>query len=493
MVVASAGVPEALGDDELFGISEITSEGRVVTAQFADFDGDGRKDLMIATLNGMPPEELRQMRVHLQKADGSFPNFPSHIVTIPRWSAVYDIADLKDAPGEELVLLRPDGISILSIADAQGSEWHLPVDGPSTVAASDDERGFDRFHLVHDEFQPKPLILVPQIGQVSILTADGTQIGQIDVGRRANYFVARESAIFSVESDLQLYLDTPKLSIGDVDGDTRVDIVAATRHEIRVFLRQQDGRFDRRPDYTHPVSLISRRDLSRGSGTVVTTARDIDNDGRLDLIITHAEGTFSDTVTTTYVYRNRDGGWDLSNPDDRFVSEGILSSDLLLDIDGDETFELVRIQFRFSIFEIVELLLTRRIDSLIVVHRLLPNGRFSAEPWSRKKLSTAISFETFRPRGFMPQAGLDLNADGLMDVITSANGKGIEVYLGREDEPLGKRTAMQKISTTGVIRFADFSDDGLLDFVLHDTQSFDAPVKIGRNLGLLPGSIPSDD
>ena len=40
--------------------------------------------------------------------------------------------------------------------------------------------------------------------------------------------------------------------------------------------------------------------------------------------------------------------------------------------------------------------------------------------------------------------------------------------------------------TTGSIRFADYNDDGLLDFVLYDSQSFDTLVRIGRNLGVLP-------
>jgi hypothetical protein len=482
----------ALADDKVFEISEISGEGRVVSARFADFDGDGRKDLMIASLNGMPPEEQRSIRVHLQDPDGSYPTIPSHVVTIPKWSAVYDIADLKDAPGEELVLLRPDAITILSIADAEVIEWNIPVEGPSTVAASDDERGFDSFKLVYD-MGPKPLILVPQIGLVSVLTADGTLMGQVDVGRRANYFVARNSSIISVESDLQLYLDTPKLSIGDVDGDARADIVATTRHEIRVFIGRPDGRFDREPSFTHSLKLISPLDHSRGSGSVVTTARDVDNNGLLDLIITHVEGTFSDTVTTTYFYRNRDGRWDLANPDDQFVSDGTFSSDLLLDIDGDDADELVRIQVRFSVLELVEVLLTRKIDSVIAVHRLLPDGRFDTKPTSRKKFSTGISFDTFRPKGFMPQVGIDINADGLMDVLTSANGKGIEVYLGSENELFSGKTAMQKMSTTGSIRFADYNDDGLLDFVLYDSQSFDASVRIGRNLGVLPNSTTNSD
>ena len=475
----------AQSDDDVFEITEIATSGRIVSAGFADFDGDGRNDLAIASLNGMPPEEIRSIAVHLQNPDGTYSTDASHVVAIPEASAVYDIADLMDTPGEELVLLRPDAITVLSIADTDGDEWNIPIEGPSTVAAFDDERGFDAYELVYDSAS-SPLILVPQIGLVSVLSAEGNPLGQINVGGRANYFVARGSSVFSAESDLQLYLDTPKLSIGDVNGDERIDIVAATRHELRVFLSNEDGQFEREPSFAHALNLIRPLDHNRGSGRVVTVARDVDNNGLLDLMITHVEGTFSDTVTTTYFYRNRDGQWDLDDPDETFVDDGTLSSDLLLDIDGDNAYELVRIQFKFSVLEVVEILLTRKVDSVVEVHRLQADGRFDAKPSSRRKFSTGISFDTFRPKGFMPRTGVDINADGLMDVITSADGKAIEIFLGSKDEPFTRRTARQKMSTTGRIVFSDFDDDGLPDFVLYDSQSFDTPLQVGRNRGELP-------
>ena len=482
------GVPGAVADDELFGIDELDTLGRVVTARFGDFDGDDRQDLMIATLEGIPPSELRRIHVYLQRSDGQFPGSADHSIRIPQWSAVYDIADVKDSPGSELVLLRPDRITILSLADAGAAQWDLPVGGPSTIAASDDERGFDPFRLVHTEFDDEPLILVPQIGAMSILSTDGRLIDTIDVGRRANYYVAKQSGLVAVESNIQLYLDAPKVSTGDVDGNGQADIVAATRHEIRVFLRGDDGRFPHNPSYALPLGFISNTDHARGSGTIVTTTRDFDDDGLLDLMITHVEGSFIDTVTTTYVYHNRDGFWDLAEPDDRFVSEGTLSSDFLIDTNTDGALELVRVQLKFSVLEIVEFFLTRKIDVQVAVHRLDDAGGYGEKPWSKKKISTAVSFDTFRPKGFMPTSGIDLNADGRMDFVTSANGKGIEVYLGTDDGLFARRKDLQKLSSKGVIHFSDYDDDGLPDFVLYDPQSFDASVKIGRNQGALPGS-----
>ena len=88
----------------------------------------------------------------------------------------------------------------------------------------------------------------------------------------------------------------------------------------------------------------------------------------------------------------------------------------------------------------------------------------------------------------MPRAGIDLNGDGLMDFITSANGKGIEVFLGGEKGPLGRRAAIQDMPTTGIINVQDINDDGLDDFVLYDPQSRDATVRVGLNSGGLPAN-----
>ena len=52
--------------EDPFAVQVIESRGRTVTAELVDVDGDGRQDLLQVVTFGMPPDELRVIRIHLQ-------------------------------------------------------------------------------------------------------------------------------------------------------------------------------------------------------------------------------------------------------------------------------------------------------------------------------------------------------------------------------------------------------------------------------------------
>ena len=462
-----------------------------MTAEFAELDGDGRVDFFVIVLEGIPPEEERTIRVYLQREDGSFPSRPNHTLPVPKWSSVYDVADLvPENPGEELILLQPSGLELLSLGDASGRSWSYPVPGPTTAGLADDERGLEPFKLVYDDFGDEPWILVPQIGQLTALSAKGEVRATVEIPRRANYMILPPTGLIALETDFQIFVDVPKLSIGDVDGDGRIDIVSSTRHEIRVFLRRKDGSFPFEPDRLLPLHLVTARDHIRGTGGVSSEIRDIDGDERLDLLISQVKGGFSDAETTIFLYMNHDGGWNLDAPDQTLTSDASFSSNSLYDVDQDGRRELLRLEFKFSLFEVIELLLSREVDIDVSIRRYVPGEGFERKPWVKRKISLPFSFDTFRLEGFIPAPNADLNDDGFRDFLGSGGGKAIEVFLGSADGPFAKRGGRQSMRTAGVIYFGDFDGDGLEDFILHDPHNFDIPIQIGRNLGALPGTPP---
>lgn len=487
LLVFAAGPARA--DLEAFEIETIETDGRTLAAELVDVDGDGRTDLIQAVFVDFPPRETRWVRVYLQREDGSIPVMPDRVWRLPPGCAAFDLADVLPEPGVELLLLRADGVLIASFAAAEPVVREVRVKGTATLAAAEDERGLDRARLVWRGLADEPWLFVPLPGEFIALGIDGETRARLRVGTRANYLVPPRPGPVFVESELQVFIDVPILSVGDVNADGRLDIVAASRHDLRVFLRRADGSFPRDADERIALALVSEQDHLRGSGAVRVQLADLDLDGRLDLVISQVAGALTDAHTSTSVHLNRGQGWDLDAPDWTLETEKAWTADQLVDLDEDGRPELVRVEIPMTVMEMIETLVTQAVDARVTILKLDEQGLFGDKPWVKKKLDIPFSFETGRPKGFIPTLNGDFNGDGQLDFMSSGDGQRIEVYLGGEHR-FGKRHARQEIMSGGRVRFGDLNHDGLDDFVLYSPRRPGAPMQLGTNAGLLPGSPP---
>jgi hypothetical protein len=472
-----------------FALVELTGTGRTVAAEIGDFDGDGRTDLLQVVFIGIPPDDQRLIRLWKQNDAGQLEPKPKYELPLPDESAAYDVGDvLTDSPGLELVLLRPGGLTILSFANPALPQRDLRIDG-GTMAPAEDERGLDRLRLVFNDFGKEPWLLVPMLSQAAFVSPNGVEKARLEVGARANYFVQQRPGPVLVDSDIQLLLDVPRISVGDVDGDGRPDVVSSGRHALRVFLQREDGTFAHKPDRTLKLGLVSEQDHLRGSGAVRTEARDISGDGKLDLLISHLSGGITDAQSETNLYLNRGGTWDLSKPDFSFPASAGWGADQLIDIDHDGRLELMHVSVGFGVLGLIQMLVTRGVDADVSVYRATETG-FAKEPWFERKLNIAISFDTARPVGFVPTGNYDVNGDGYDDLLTPGKGDRLDVWLGGADGVASTVAGRQSLPSSGRLRGGDWNGDGLADLLLYDPRKLDAPVQIARNRGLLPGTLP---
>jgi hypothetical protein len=473
-----------------FAIVELRGSGRTVAAELGDFDGDGRCDLLQVVFAGIPPDDKRIVRLWTQNDAGELEPKPKYEMPLPDESAAYDVGDvIPELPGLELLLLRPSGLTIVSFSNPALPQRDIRVAGGS-MAPGEDERGLDRLQIVYRDFGKEPWLFVPALAQTVFVSPNGVEKARLDVGARANYFLPQRPGPLLVDSDIQLLLDVPRISIGDVDGDGRPDVVASGRHSIRVFLQRADGTFPRKADREQKLALVSEQDHLRGSGAVRTDARDISGDGKLDLMISHLSGGITDAKSETNIYLNRDGTWDLSKPDFGFAPSSGWGADQLIDIDHDGRLELLRVSVAFGVLDMIQFLVTRGIDADVSVYRMSGKAEFSKEPWFSRRLNIAISFDTARPLGFVPTGNYDVNGDGFDDLLTPGKGDRIDVWLGGPEGVSSSVAGRQQLASSGRLRPGDWNGDGLTDLLLYDPRKVDAPVLIARNRGLLPGTLP---
>lgn len=495
---ALAGIAAGLGEaggagaqaGDPFAVQTLASDGRAISVEIADVDGDGRGDLVTITTRGLPPAERRTIEVRFGRAAGeALPDAPDLRVPLAVAAGAYDVGELDGRPGDELLLLHADGVEVLALA-GRTPRWRTLRAPIATAAPAADERGLDRLRLLRPELGAGRL-LVPGLGDAAVLGADGEVLGVLRTGARANYFVPPRPGPLLGENEIEIFFDVPRLETADVDGDGRADVVAAGRHELRVFRQDEDGRFAAEPNPRLALDLLGEEDHVRNSGGVRVDVRDWDGDGRADLLVAHASGGLLRATTRTRLHRNRGGGWDLAAPDQVFERAGGVEIDELVDLDGDGRPDLLRTFVPLGLLDLGRLFLQRSMQVEATLHRNGGEGGFETAPWARSSFAVGFDFETLRPKGFVPTLGGDWNGDGHRDLLSGGDGGAVELWLGGPRHRFATRHARQALDTGGRIRIGDLDGDGLPDFALYDARSPGASVRVARNRGVLPDTRPT--
>ena len=464
-------------------MTELERDGRTVAAEVADVDGDGRKDLLGVRVSGLPPREARQLDIYFQRDDGEFGQAPGLSLALPPDTTVFDLAELDGVAGVEFVLLRPRGVRVFSFVDRKVLSTDIVLRDGVTLGAASNERGLQRVPLVETRLSGTPLLLLPGLGELYLIWPDGQSLGRLEVGSRAEYYFERGGMLYS-EASIRLFLQVPRISVGRIDADERVDILSATRHELRVFLQREDGGFGPDPDRRVPLELVSEQDHIRGIGTIRVVGQDLDADGRLDLLVTVGSGGILAAKSRTSLHRNREGRWNLDQPDMLIEKDKSMAVDQFVDLDGDGRLELLQGTVPLSILELVEIFLTRSLDSYVTAYRIPDRDTKPSEPevlWTRK-FGLPLSFEAGGPEGFLPTLSHDFNRDGFLDLLLAKGETRIEVNLGSALPTYFDTRLSQSLKVSGFVNAQDVNGDGFPDLIAYDPRVNGGPILIAFNM-----------
>jgi hypothetical protein len=430
-------------------------------AVLADLDGDGARDLVLAT--GARGRDFERTLRIFRRRPGAVPFAPEpdRVLPVPRNVTAFAAGDVLAAPGEELVLFTESG----------PFAWRALTEGdqPARVLAADflwqvpRPREVFAFPaaLADLDGDGRPDFLLPEPGgyrtaqqgtgerRFALTTrlalpraADGTEAEaeQPEGARRERYRRLRSDLLAGAEEDVEsitVAQAVPVPALADFDGDGLPDVVAQSGESLLVWRQRRGAGFPEHPD----LALLLPLDVDRGRRLDLsfgTHAKDLDGDGRADFLILAGDRRSRDVRTQVLVYRAAPG----SAPGALFPEDGAPSQALfvsgfarvleLSDVDGNGLPDLVLGSLRADPRDAMRAMTRGDVEVDLTVY-LNVAGRFAPQP--ALAIPVRLRDDSLRDWRDEPPARFvaDVSGDGARDLLLRDEAERVRVRAVRRD------------------------------------------------------------
>jgi hypothetical protein len=345
---------------------QLPAELELTSVLAIDIDRDGRSDLALGCHDAA--KRQRELRIHVRgKDDVAFTNQPSlPPLPLDRDVIAFTFADLRPAPGRELVLLTAERAVVVE-RDADGTPSYSAIGDIRLVwPAPDRERVMPLLDACVDlDGDGGDDLLLPEPdGAWLQLQAPAAQ-HRLRLLAWRSPFAGKGNGAANLQGnrlDLQLQLDdgdddangrdrgplarirqrAPRVEVLDLDGDGRRELVSVRNGLLMIDNPRGDG-VPR--NSALPLPLPADR-LTLFDPDFDVQLVDVDGDRRLDLLLTTSARRNDEIEVRIDLYRTRaDGSW-ADKPDSRLRLQTMTMPPQLVDADGDGVLDVVAVTVR---------------------------------------------------------------------------------------------------------------------------------------------------
>lgn len=348
---------------------QLPDEVAVTGHLLADFDGDGRDDLVLACLDGASGQ--RSLRRHARRGSGpAFASRPTgEPVAVDRDVVAFTFCDCRPAPGQELILLTSEQVVVAFEGDGGATRFERLARHRLVWPAADPEQvvPLPRSPIDFDRDGDTDLLLPQPDGWSVWLQQDGSFERRVELALppRGNRFVGLAAGgggsmlelAFGDEGGaggdrrgprglaalVRTTARTTRSAVFDFDDNGLPDIVAIRNGSCFAALQAERAEIARRE---RPLPLPEDR-LALLDPAFDVQFEDLDGDGRPDLLLTTSARRDDDVeVRVDWFFTRPDGSWD--ERAGRLRLQTLAAPTRLVDVDGDGRRDLVCVSVRTS-------------------------------------------------------------------------------------------------------------------------------------------------
>ena len=484
-----------------FKLQRLSVEGDVLELLAADLDGDGRKDLIAPYLVGVPPAQKRFIAIFWNGARGLSPK-PDLVLPLEGEAAcAFDVAEVDGQPGDELLLIGPRGVTARSFRGRVAGEPTV-LTGEVTLFVEPDKGELPRVPLVQPLGQGVQALLLPKPGALSVLVrAPGkesawTRAGLLPVPLEAGYTRRRRGMSISRGTGgffpaIAARFNFPAVHLADLDGDGLVDLFVAQEDRVTVFRQGPGATFKDQPDYLRDFAIRTPEELKESFSPAAIMVRDIDGDGRADLIVRKqvSQGLASAT-TTSFVFFGRQGGF-ANTADQVLRHEGASGVEVeLADLTGDGRPDLIVPSVNIGLFAIIRILTSKTLKMNFQVFPFeKEQRRFAEKASAERELRFKISTDGQADSQAASLFG-DYDGDGRPDLVYGTDDEELSIFRGQPGGALFEEDASEKIEVRahGDVLPVDLAGTGRADLLLRfpNTKGHRGEIVVLHNQGGWP-------
>jgi hypothetical protein len=487
----------AFSDEQPFKVSTLSVADKLLYIENEDLNMDGLKDIMIVHRKGLRPDESKWISIFWQMEDGGFSTAADQSWEIDSLGIALDIGDVAGDERKEICLLTPYGVGYYPIDGdiyVRSLQVLLETDGlaglfPSrrTVPMIDFVRdwngdGIDEVAVF--KFSGLSVFHRDKAGGYSLENILKMEI-RAGVGRIASEGEREQT------SGLWTSYSFPSMKLLDFDGDGAEDLCTTRQGWVRVYHRRGDGFFETEPSIDRYFDVLTQKEKIEGISNVQTIVYDLNGDGQGDAIVTKqtAKGLSNFRGVINIFHGTPEGFSD--EPEQVIISEGTASAlSLVRDVNGDGRLDLILPSVKISISAIIRFLLTRSVPINFNIFLLNEDDRFSDRPDFTKEVKFKIDFSGDSDTQAMDLDG-DYNGDKRKDFVFGTGESELSIYLGEpgHDDRLFSKKPVAEVEAEayGELSSPDLNSDGFSDMIIYYPSSKDkrGMVQVLMNLGSL--------